>query len=64
MKHHVWMLLACLAPLLLIFALPALGVRSNGLFTLLVLACFVMHLFMLRGHIRGRGKGGNEDEPH
>lgn len=49
------MLLACLAPLLLIFALPALGVRSNGLFTLLILACFAGHLFMLRGHIRGRG---------
>lgn len=64
MKHHVWMLLACLAPLLLIFALPALGVRSNGLFTLLVLACFVMHLFMLRGHFRSRGKGGRDDEPH
>lgn len=62
MRHHVWMLLACLAPLVVIFALPDLGVRSNGLYTLLVLACFVMHLFMLRGHIRSRGKGDQKDD--
>jgi hypothetical protein len=64
MKHHLWVLLVCLAPLLLIFALPALGVRSNGLFTLLILACFVMHMFMLRGYIHNREKRGNEDDTH
>jgi hypothetical protein len=28
------------------------------------LACFVMHLFMLRAHTRRSGKGGHEDDTH
>jgi uncharacterized membrane protein YvlD (DUF360 family) len=56
MKHNVGILRACIEPLLLILALPALGRRSNGLFTWLILACFMMHLFMLRGRIRGGGQ--------
>ena len=55
MKHHVWMLSAGLAPLLLMLALPALRGRSNGLFTLLILGCFVIQLFKLRGLICGGG---------
>lgn len=63
MKHHIWMLLACLVPLLLIFALPALGVTTNGLFVLLLLGCFFMHLFMMRGNHHGGG-GEDEDDEH
>ena len=59
-KHHLWMLIACLLPLVLLFALPALGVRSDGLFTLLIVACFAMHLLMMRGH--GNGGGGKDDD--
>ncbi len=59
MKHQVWMLLACVLPLFLIFFLPAVGVGSSGLFALLLLGCFAVHFFMMRGHGPGDGKGGN-----
>lgn len=63
MKHHFWMLIACLVPLLLIFLLPAAGVGGSGLFALLLFGCFFMHLFMMRGHDHdGDKKGGGEKE--
>ncbi len=64
MKHHIWMLLACILPLLLVFVLPGLGVSSNGLFTLLIIGCFAMHIFMMRGHGHGNGKGGDKNDEH
>lgn len=64
MKNHYWMMLACILPLLLVFAFPALGVGSNGLFALLIFGCFAMHLFMMRGHGHGNGKSGDKDDEH
>lgn len=64
MKHHAGMLLACILPLLLVFALPSLGASSNGLFALLIIGCFAMHFFMMRGHGRGNGKGGDQNDEH
>ena len=54
MKHHVWMLVACLLPLLLILTLPSIGIQSNALLALLLVGCFAMHLLMMKGH------GGDE----
>jgi hypothetical protein len=63
MKNHIWMLLACLLPLLLIFVLPAMGIQSSPIFSLLLVGCFVMHLFMMKGHGHGdNGKGDHHDE--
>lgn len=64
MKHHMWMLIACLLPLALLFALPAMGVLSGGLFTLLIVACFAVHLLMMRGHGHGTSNGGENDDEH
>jgi len=47
------MLIGCLGPLLLIFALPLLGVSESvsvGLFVILMFGC---HLLMMRGHHGG-----------
>jgi len=62
MKHHLWMLLACLL-LLLIFSLPSIGTQSNAWFALLLVGCFAMHLLMMKGHGSGGiGKENNHNE--
>lgn len=59
MKKHILMLLACVLPLLLIFLLPSIGVGTSGLsFLLLLVGCFVVHLFMMRR----LGNNGNQDK--
>ena len=56
MKNHwLWMLLACVAPILLIFLLPFFGITSDLTFALFLVVFFVAHLFMMRGHSHGHG---------
>jgi len=62
MKHHTWMLIACLLPLVLLLALPVVGVRSGGLSTLLIVACFAVRLLMMRGHGDGIIGGKRKDD--
>lgn len=63
MKHHLWMLAACVLPLVLLFAFSAIGIRSDAFFAFLLLACFAMHLWMIKAHTQGgKGKGGPRDE--
>tara|TARA_B100000508_G_scaffold137492_1_gene132150 strand:- start:17702 stop:17911 length:210 start_codon:yes stop_codon:yes gene_type:complete len=51
MKNHwFWMVVACLAPILLIFLLPSFGVTSGSAFFLFMAIFFVAHLFMIRVH--------------
>jgi len=57
-KHWLWMLLACVAPILLIFLLPLFGVKSDLTFALFLVVFFVAHLFMMRGHSHGHGGHG------
>lgn len=64
MKHHIWMVLACILPLLLVFTLPAFSVSSNGLFALLIFGCFAMHLFMMRRRGHSNEKEGDKNDEH
>lgn len=50
-----WQIIACVLPLLLIFALRSYGVKSNVLLYSLLILCCGSHLFILRG-IQGRYK--------
>ncbi len=54
-NHLLWMLLACVAPFLLIFLLPFLGITTDLPFFLFLIVFFVAHLFMMRGHSGGHG---------
>lgn len=59
MKNHILMLLACVIPLILIFLLPSIGIGTSGLSLLLLLiGCFVVHLFMMRCF----GKNSDQDK--
>jgi hypothetical protein len=49
------MVLGCLAPLILIFLLPVVGIRGTWPLAIGLGAMFVIHLFMMRGH-------GEDDE--
>ena len=61
-KHSFRMLLGCVIPLLLIFILPSFlgGGGRIPLFVILIV-CFVMHLFMIGGN---HGKEGDNQEGH
>lgn len=60
-SHLVWMLIGCVLPLLLVFAGPLIGIRSDvGLFLFIILM-FVCHLLMAGHHRRGQR---GEDETH
>lgn len=50
MSHTLKMLVGCLAPLLLIFALPLMGVSASTSIWLFLILMFGCHLFMMRGH--------------
>jgi hypothetical protein len=51
------MVLACLVTLMLIFILPAFGITGSLPILLLLVGCFVMHLFMMHGHDDDDGGG-------
>ncbi len=61
-KLHVGvMVLICLVPVLLVLALPALGVHIGGAWFLLILLCPLAHLLMMRkmhgsGHTEAHGQ--------
>lgn len=54
MNHSLKMLLGCLIPLLVIFALPTFGVSSDAATLVFIVLMFACHLFMMKGH------GGHE----
>ena len=56
MSHTLKMLIGCLAPLLLIFALPLFGVSETVSVWLFVIFMFGCHLLMMRG-----GHGSRDD---
>ncbi|MBI1355745.1 MAG: hypothetical protein GC160_15505 [Acidobacteria bacterium] len=56
MSHTLKMLIGCLAPLLLIFALPLFGVSETVSVWLFVILMFGCHLLMMRG-----GHGSHDD---
>ena len=49
MSHTLKMLIRCLAPLLLIFALPLFGVSESVSVWLFLILMFGCHLLMMRG---------------
>ena len=49
-KHFPWMIVGCLAPLLLIFLAPALGLGSGIYLFIFILAMFACHLLMPMHH--------------
>ena len=52
MPHTLRMILACLAPLALIFLLPLFGVGSGVTFAVFLVLMFVFHLMMMRARSR------------
>lgn len=56
-NHGLWMVLCCLAPLLLVFIAPVFGLRGGNFSSFLYfLALFACPLMMLMGH------GGHDHE--
>ncbi len=64
MKHSLWMIIGCALPLLLIFLLPALGVKGDITLFLVVVLIFIMHFFMMGGHRGRQGRGREEEHGH
>lgn len=55
-NHGIWMVIGCALPLVLVFALPLLGISGNTGTFLFIVLMFACHLFAMRGH----GDGGSE----
>ncbi|MCF8052020.1 MAG: hypothetical protein K9L59_12335 [Desulfobacterales bacterium] len=49
-SHHIWMIIGCVLPLLLIFFLPLFGAGGGELLFVFIVLCFVLHLLMMGGH--------------
>ena len=49
-KHFPWMIVGCLAPLLLIFLAPVIGLGSGMSLFIFILAMFACHLLMPMHH--------------
>lgn len=62
-NHGLWMILGCVLPLLLIFLLPAFGVRGNNVFLFFILAMFACHFLMMGSHgHEHKDESENKDE--
>ena len=59
-NHNLWMIVACVVPLLLIFFLPVFGATGGESLFLFLILCFGMHLLMMGHH----GDHGHHDEDH
>ncbi len=49
-NHGLWMALGCLIPILLLFALPALGIEGDWIPLLFIVTMLLCHLMMMGGH--------------
>ncbi len=58
-NHHIWMIVACVLPLLLIFFLPLFGAGSGELLFVFLILCFGGHLLMMGRH-KNHGNGDDE----
>jgi hypothetical protein len=58
-NRHIWMIIACVLPLLLIFFLPLFGAGGGELLFVFLILCFGMHLLMM-GHHQNHGGGDRE----
>ena len=56
MNHVIMMLIGCVLPFLLIFILPALGVRTDLMLVIFIVLMLGCHLFM--------GHASHGKEPH
>ncbi len=57
-KHHFWMMVACMLPLLLIFLLPVFQIKNSAVFLIIIVVIFIGHLFMMGRH---KGNSHNHD---
>lgn len=66
MKHGLWHIIGCLAPLLLLFLLPTLGVSSDIAYVLFFILMFACHLIMMGGHRHGKSQkeGSSKNQSH
>lgn len=63
MKNHgLWMMIGCILPLLLIFILPSLGVRSDVSLFIFIILMFGCHLLMMGGYHEEHDKQGAKEE--
>lgn len=60
MKHQWMMILGCVLPLVLIFALPAMRISGPIIVGIIVLLMFACHLMMIFGH----EEQSHEEEEH
>jgi hypothetical protein len=58
MRQTIQMLAGCVLPLLLLFILPLLGISGGMTLFLVIVALFIGHLWMMRGHGGHEGHGG------
>ncbi len=63
-KPWLWILLACVAPILLIFLLPLFGITADVTFFLFLIIFFIAHLFMMRSHSQGHGGNHRQDDQY
>lgn len=68
-KRTILHILGCALPLLLIFALPIVGISGETTIFIFIIAMFACHLLMMRGHghahgeHNSRGRHDHESDP-
>ena len=49
-KHHIWMILGCVLPVLFLFASPMLGLKSSVTVVIFLVIMFLCSLMMIVKH--------------
>lgn len=49
-KHHIWMILGCVLPVLFLFASPMLGLKSSVTIVIFLVIMFMCSLMMIVKH--------------
>lgn len=61
-KHHFWMIIGCILPILLIFLLPVFNINSKEIIFFILILMFVGHFFMMGNHHDGHSNKHNKEE--
>ncbi|HEX2787544.1 MAG TPA: hypothetical protein VHP32_06525 [Ignavibacteria bacterium] len=49
-KHHIWMLIGCVLPVLLVFLMPVFNINGTTATLIFLIIIFLCHLLMMRHH--------------
>ncbi|MCB0726595.1 MAG: hypothetical protein KDD00_03980 [Ignavibacteriae bacterium] len=63
-KHHFWMIIGCILPIILIFLLPVFNISNQVTLFIIIILVFIGHFFMLGHHGKHSNNHNGVEKDH